>query len=36
MVRSYRDLLVWQKAMELVAEVYRVVKKLPREEQYAL
>ena len=36
MVKSYRELLVWQKAMELVAEVYRVVKLLPREELYAL
>ena len=36
MVRSYQDLLVWQKAMELVAEIYRLVKLLPKEELYAL
>ena len=34
--RSYRDLIVWQKAMELVDEVYRLSKELPSEELYAL
>ena len=33
---SYRDLIVWQKTMELTAEVYRVVKLLPKEEIYVL
>ena len=33
---SYRDLVVWQKAMDLVVEVYRLTKKLPKEETYAL
>ena len=33
---SYKDLVVWQKAMELTAEIYRLVKKLPKEEVYAL
>ena len=36
MASSYQDLLVWQKAMELAEEVYRLVKKLPKEETYAL
>ena len=36
MVNSYRDLLVWQRAMELVAEIYRVTKLLPKTELYAL
>lgn len=36
MVRDYKDLFVWQKAMELVTEVYRLVKLLPKEEIYAL
>ena len=36
MVNSYRELVVWQKAMDLVVEVYRLVKLLPREERYAL
>jgi four helix bundle protein len=33
---SYRDLLAWQKAMELVKEVYLVSQKLPPEELYGL
>ena len=33
---DFRDLKVWQKAMELTKEVYSLVKLLPREETYAL
>jgi len=33
---SYKDLIVWQKAMDLVDEVYRLVQLLPREELFAL
>ncbi|HAG10052.1 MAG TPA: four helix bundle protein [Desulfotomaculum sp.] len=33
---SYRDLIVWQKAMELTVMIYSLVKKLPKEEIYAL
>ena len=36
MGEGYRDLIVWQKAMELVRETYKIVKKLPKEETYAL
>ena len=36
MVMHFQELVVWQKAMELVEEVYRLVKLLPREELYAL
>ena len=36
MIRDYTDLVVWQKAMDLVTEVYRLVKRLPKEELYAL
>ena len=36
MVKSYKDLIVWQKAMDLVVEIYRLVESLPREEIYAL
>ncbi len=36
MVKSYKDLLVWQKSMSLVFEVYRIIKNLPKEELYAL
>lgn len=32
----YRDLIVWQKAMELTVEVYRITKQLPKDEIYSL
>jgi four helix bundle protein len=34
--RGYRELIVWQKAMDLVPKVYELAKKLPKEELYAL
>lgn len=34
--KDHKDLIVWQKSMDLLVEVYRLVKKLPREETYAL
>ena len=36
MVDSFRDLIVWQKAMNQAVLLYALVKKLPREELYAL
>lgn len=33
---NFKDLIVWQRSMELVAEVYLLVKKLPKEELFAL
>lgn len=36
MIKSFKELIVWQKAMDLAAEVYRVTKKLPKEETFAL
>ena len=33
---DFRELKVWQKAMDLTVEVYSIVKLLPREEAYAL
>ncbi|HJT17455.1 MAG TPA: four helix bundle protein [Thermoanaerobaculia bacterium] len=36
MKSSYRDLLVWQKAMDLVDEVYRATRRFPKEEMYGL
>src|SRR5271157_730629 len=36
MVQTYRDLKVWADAIDLAPEVYRLLKKLPREENYAL
>jgi len=35
-VQSYRELIVWQKGMELVSEVYRLTRGFPREELYGL
>ena len=35
-VGSYRDLIVWRKSMALVAEVYRIIEKLPKTENYSL
>ena len=35
-VRSYRDLLVWQKGMDVAAEVYRLTWSWPKEETYGL
>ncbi len=36
MVKNYRDLIVWQKSMGLVTEIYKLVKYLPKEELYVL
>jgi len=35
-VRTYRDLTVWQRAMDLVVLAYRLGKRLPKEELYGL
>ena len=35
-VRSYRDLLVWQKGMDLAEQVYRLSRTWPKEEIYGL
>ena len=35
-IDSFRDLLVWQKAMALSVGTYDVARRLPREEQMAL
>ena len=36
MTRYYTDLIVWQKAMDLVTEIYRLTKQLPKEELFGL
>ena len=33
---SYRDLIAWRKAMDLVTDVYRVTQSFPRDELYGL
>jgi len=35
-VRSYKDLVTWQKSMALVIEVYKFSKKFPKEEIFGL
>ena len=35
-LQKHEDLIVWQKAMDLVVEIYGIVKLLPSEEVYAL
>jgi four helix bundle protein len=35
-VRNYQDLIVWQKAMHLVEEIYTASRSFPREEVYGL
>jgi four helix bundle protein len=35
-VKNYRDLIVWQKAMDLVVLVYDITARFPREELYGL
>ncbi len=34
--QSFRDLVVWQRAMQLTLAVYRLTRDFPREEQYGL
>lgn len=36
MKHYYKDLIVWQKAMVLVTQVYRVTRTFPRDERYGL
>ncbi len=35
-VRSFRDLEVWQRSMELTVMVYRLTQKFPREEMFGI
>jgi four helix bundle protein len=35
-VRSYKDLIAWQKAMDLVSLVYRATQRFPQHELFAL
>jgi hypothetical protein len=36
MVRTFRDLVVWNKAMDLVTEIYRLTKPFPKDELFGL
>jgi len=35
-IKSYRDLVAWEKAMDLCAETYKIVRLFPKEELYGL
>lgn len=35
-IQSHRDLIVWQKAMDLVVQVYRLCEQFPKSESYRL
>jgi four helix bundle protein len=35
-VRSFRDLIVWQRSIELIEEVYRLTQGFPKQETYGL
>jgi len=35
-IRSHRDLIVWQKAMDLAVEIYRLSASFPKSEMYRL
>ncbi len=36
MINSYKDLIVWQKSIELVVAAYKITDNFPREEIYGL
>ncbi len=36
MKKYYGDLIVWQKAIQLAPDLYRLIRKLPKEETFAL
>ena len=35
-IRSYRDLEVWQKGLDLAVEIYRLAKLMPKAEEYRI
>jgi four helix bundle protein len=35
-VKTYSDLLVWQKGIDLVTEIYKLMRKMPDDERFAL
>jgi four helix bundle protein len=35
-IRTYRDLDIWKKGIELVKEIYRLTEKFPKQEMYCL
>jgi len=35
-IHTYKDLIVWQKSMDLVTEIYYLTDKFPNKESYGL
>jgi len=35
-IRGFRDLIVWQKSVDLIDEIYRLTREFPKHEQYGL
>jgi len=35
-IKTYRDLIIWQKSMALVTQIYMVTKRFPNDETYTL
>lgn len=36
MIKSYKDLIVWQKSIDLAVEIFELTKKYPKEEMFGL
>lgn len=36
MIKTYRDLIVWQKSMIFVSDIYRITKNFPKNEEFTL
>jgi four helix bundle protein len=36
MIKTYKDLIVWQKAMKLVKKIYQITAHFPKNEEYGL
>jgi len=36
MIKSFKDLLVWQKSIELCTQVYKITKEYPKDEIYGI
>ena len=35
-MKSYRELIVWQRGIDLAEEIYRLIELLPKEERFSL
>jgi len=35
-IKTYRDLIIWQKSLALVTEIYKITKIFPKDETYGL